>query len=204
MTQSPHSLENEHHIPACEDAPEKHLHRRKKTLTKSFISLRKLHNQTSNAWLKVLWLRTCIFRQFVGAFLSKFCLNIEHIYTFYYICCAALRWNRAAQPKLHSHKRFNGQQYISKRKRNCIAVALLSWMNKVWSKKKKRGKRSSVLALTTQTYLVKSKNQNLKWKFKSTLPLKFSLLRLASTILLLSAKICIYGNSNISSFLYRR
>ena len=74
----------------CEDAPEKHLHSRKKTLTKSFISLQKLHNQTSNRCLKVLWMRTCVFRQFLGAFLSKFCLNTEHVHTFYYICCAPL------------------------------------------------------------------------------------------------------------------
>lgn len=112
----------------CEYAPEKHFHR-KKTLIKSFISLQELHNQTSHTYLKVLWVRTCIFRQFLSAFLLKFCLNTERIYTFYYMCCAPLTRNRAAQPKSHSHKRFNRQQYIPKRERDCIAVALLSWMN---------------------------------------------------------------------------
>lgn len=92
----------------CEYAPEKHFHR-KKTLIKSFIYLQEPHNQTSDAFLKVLWVRTCIFRQFLSAFLFKFCLNTECIYTFYYMCCAPLIRNRAAQPKLHSHKRFNGQ-----------------------------------------------------------------------------------------------
>lgn len=94
----------------CEDGLEKHHHRRKKTLTKSFISIQKWDNQMSNACLKVLWVRMCIFKQFLSAFLSKFCLDTEHIHTFCYICCAPLVKNRAAQPKLHSHKRFDGQQ----------------------------------------------------------------------------------------------
>lgn len=92
----------------CEYAPEKHFHR-KKTLIKSFISLQEPHNQTSDMRLKVLWVRTCIFRQFLNAFLFKICLHTECIYTFYYMCCAPLIRNRAAQPKLHSHKGFNRQ-----------------------------------------------------------------------------------------------
>lgn len=61
----------------CEDAPEKHLHGRNKTSANLSINLQNLPKQSANACPKVLWTRTPIFRQFLGVFLSKFCLNME-------------------------------------------------------------------------------------------------------------------------------
>lgn len=131
-----------------------------------------------------------------------FCLRFVSILNAFtlFTTCAVPPWSETG---LHSQsyiptKGLTGSStYLKEEGTALLWHCYLEWIViKVWRKKKTEGKRSSVLALTTQTHLVKSKNQNPKWKFKSALWQKVSLLRLASTILLLSAKICICGNSN--------